>query len=159
MKYLPKVSIQWWLSTTVHTDCITGRKSKDLVSKFRLKKNNHMSTKNKSSTRYYSNAQEEAVAKLIGAQRQTNSGASLFAAGDLTSSKASLLVECKTCTTNKESLSVKKEWITKSKEEAHSKRLLNSCIAFSFGPDEPNYFIIDEKLMRFLVEKLEEDYE
>ena len=118
-----------------------------------------MPTKNTSATRYYSNKQEEAVAKLIGAQRQTNSGASLFAAGDLTSSKASLLVECKTCTTNKESLSVKKEWITKSKEEAHSKRLLNSCIAFSFGPDEPNYFIIDEKLMRFLVEKLEEEYE
>lgn len=118
-----------------------------------------MPTKNTRATRYYSNKQEEAVAKLIGAKRQANSGASLFAAGDLTSSKASLLVECKTCTTNKESLSVKKEWITKSKEEAHSKRLLNSCIAFSFGPDEPNYFIIDEKLMRFLVEKLEESNE
>lgn len=118
-----------------------------------------MPTKNTRATRYYSNKQEEAVAKLIGAQRQSNSGASLFAAGDLTSSKASMLVECKTCTTSKESMLIKKEWITKSKEEAHSKRLINSCIAFSFGPDEPNYFIIDEKLMRFLVEKLEESNE
>lgn len=118
-----------------------------------------MPTKNTNSTRYYSNAQEERVAKMLNAYRQPNSGATLFSAGDVYNKKASLLIECKTCTSNKDSFSIKKDWIDKNKEEARSKRLLNSCIAFSFGPYEPNYFIIDEKLMRFLVEKLEEDDE
>ena len=119
-----------------------------------------MATKNKDSTRYYSNLQEERVASLLGAYRQPNSGASKFAAGDVYNNKASLLIECKTSMSNKESFSIKKEWIIKNREETKSKRLLNSCIAFSFGPDEKeNFFVIDEKLMRFLVEKLEEDYE
>ena len=118
-----------------------------------------MPTKNTNSTRYYSNAQEEKVAKMLNAYRQPNSGASLFSAGDVYNNQASILVECKT-TTTKESFSIKKEWLLKNKEEAKSKRLLNSCLAFSFGPDEKEtYFIIDEKLMRFLVEKLEEDNE
>lgn len=116
-----------------------------------------MSTKNKESTRFYSNLQEERVAKTMNAKRQPNSGASLFAAGDVYNSNASILFECKTSTSPKESFSIKKEWITKNREEARSKRLLNQCIAFSFGPNEPNYFIIDERLMRFLVDKLEED--
>lgn len=38
-------------------------------------------------------------------------------------------------------------------------RLDNSCIAFNFGPDQPNYYVINEKLMKFLVEKLEEVYD
>ena len=117
-----------------------------------------MSTKNKNSTRYYSNAQEEKVTKMLNAYRQPNSGASLFSAGDVYNKEASILVECKTTTTNKESFSIKKEWLLKNKEEAKSKRLLNSCLAFSFGPDEKEtYFIIDEKLMKFLIEKLEEE--
>ena len=116
-----------------------------------------MPTKNKNATRYYSNKQEESIAMLLGAKRQSNSGASLFAAGDLILEDASLLIECKTCTTNKDSMSIKKEWLAKSNEEAHSKRMLNSCIAFSFGPDEKSYFIIDEKLMKFLAEKLREE--
>ena len=117
-----------------------------------------MSTKNKNSTRYYSNAQEEKVTKMLNAYRQPNSGASLFSAGDVYNKEASILVECKTTTTNKESFSIKKEWLLKNKEEAKSKRLLNSCLAFSFGPDEKEtYFIIDGKLMKFLIEKLEEE--
>lgn len=117
-----------------------------------------MPTKNKESTRYYSNLQEERVANLLNAYRQSNSGASTFAAGDVYNKKASILIECKTCMTNKDSFSIKKEWLLKNKEEAKSKRLLNSCLAFSFGPDEKeDYFIIDKKLMRFLIEKLEEE--
>ena len=117
-----------------------------------------MPTKNINSTRYYSNAQEEKVAKMLNAYRQPNSGATLFSAGDVYNKQASLLVECKTTTTNKESFSIKKEWLVKNRNEAKSKRLSNSCLAFSFGPNEKEtYFIIDEKLMKFLVEKLEEE--
>lgn len=117
-----------------------------------------MATKNTNSTRYYSNIQEEKVAKTLNAYRQSNSGASKFVAGDVWNEKASLLVECKTCMTDKNSFSIKKEWIVKNRDEAKSKRLSNSCLAFNFGPNEKeNFFVIDEKLMRFLVEKLEED--
>lgn len=119
-----------------------------------------MATKNKESTRYYSNLQEDRVAKLLGAYRQSNSGASLFAAGDVYNPKASLLIECKTCMSPKESFSIKKEWVVKNKQEAKSKRLLNNCLAFSFGPEErEDYFIIDGNLMKYLVQKLEEEYD
>ena len=117
-----------------------------------------MATKNKESTRYYSNIQEERVAKMLNAYRQSNSGASTFAAGDVYNKRASILIECKTYMTDKSSFSIKKEWLIKNREEAKSKRLSNNCLAFSFGPDEAeDYFIIDKKLMKFLIEKLEEE--
>ena len=109
------------------------------------------------STRYYSDKQEKSVCKLLDGQQISNSGAGRFRKGDVQVKRASLLVECKTVTSKKNSVSISEEWIKKNKEEAFSNRLDNSCIAFNFGPDEPNYFIIDEKLMQFLVDKLEED--
>lgn len=114
--------------------------------------------KNKESTRYYSDLQESYVSKLLNCYRQSNSGAGKFNKGDLINKDASLLIECKTCVSNKDSFSVKKEWLTKNKEEKHSMRIENDCIAFNFGPNSENYFIIDEKLMKFLVSKLAEEY-
>lgn len=111
-------------------------------------------TKNKESTRHFSDAQEKAVCRLLDAQQQSNSGAGKFKKGDCIQKEASLLIECKTVVTDKDSVSIKKDWIDKNKEERFSQRLSNSCIAFNFGPNKPNYFIIDEKLMRFLVDKL-----
>lgn len=108
------------------------------------------------STREFSNKQENRVAKLLGGQVNPNSGAGKWRKGDVVVPDV-LLVECKTCMTDKSSFSIKSEWITKNKEEAFSNRLYNSCIAFNFGPDKPNYFVIDEKLMKFLVEKLVEE--
>lgn len=114
-------------------------------------------TKNEESTRFYSSSQEHKVAQLLDGYQVSNSGAGKFKKGDVQVPKASLLVECKTCTSKKESFSIKEDWIKKNKEEAFANRLFNTCIAFNFGPNEPNYFIIDEKLMKFLVEKLQED--
>lgn len=108
------------------------------------------------STREFSSIQENKVAKLLGGQVNPNSGAGKWRKGDVIIPEV-LLVECKTCMTDKSSFSIKSEWITKNKEEAFSNRLYNSCIAFNFGPDKPNYFVIDEKLMKFLVEKLIEE--
>ena len=116
-------------------------------------------TKNKDATRYYSFMQESSVCKALGAWKQPNSGASLFAAGDVYNPKASLLVECKTAVTDKESFSIKKEWLEKINEEMKAKRFHNNCLAFSFGPSSSNYYIINEKLMKFLVEKLQESEE
>ena len=53
-------------------------------------------------------------------------------------------------------MSIKKDWVTKNKEEAFAMRLQNSCIAFNFGPGQPNYYVINESLMQQLVEYLEE---
>lgn len=114
-------------------------------------------TKNKNSTRYYSDIQEETIARMLNGVRSSNSGAAKFSGGDVKVLKASLLIECKTAMTDKDSVSIKKDWIIKNKEEMFSQRLSNSCIAFNFGPNQPNYFIIDEKLMRFLVDRLKEE--
>lgn len=114
-------------------------------------------TTNKESTRYYSDRQEKSVCRVANARQQSNSGAGKFRKGDVVNSTASLLIECKTVVQDKESFSIKKEWIKKNKEEAFTQRLSNQCIAFSFGPDQENYFVINERLMRFLVEKLEEE--
>lgn len=114
-------------------------------------------TKNKQSTRYYSNIQENKVAEMFNGQVTSNSGAGKFSGGDVIQREASLLIECKTTTSDKASVSVKKEWIEKNKQEKFTQRLSNSCIAFNFGPNQSNFFIIDEKLMRFLVDKLIEE--
>jgi hypothetical protein len=113
-------------------------------------------TKEKS-TRWFSDIQEKSVCKLLGANQVSNSGAGAFRKGDVVHSNASVLIECKTVVTDKESVSIKKEWIEKNKEERFTQRLSNGVIAFNFGPNQPNYFVIDEKLMKFLVEKLEEE--
>ena len=113
--------------------------------------------KNKEATRYFSTNQENHVAKLIGGKRMANSGAATFAAGDVYEEGASILIECKTPTTEKSSFSIKREWLEKNKEEAFSVRMCNTALAFEFGPDQKNYFVIDEKLFRFLCEKLREE--
>ena len=106
------------------------------------------------STRDFSSKQEQSVAKLLNGKVNANSGAGKWRKGV---PQASLLVECKTVTSEKSSFSIKADWISKNKDEAHANRLDNHCIAFNFGPGKPNYFVIDEKLMTFLVEKLSEE--
>ena len=114
-------------------------------------------TNNKEATRYYSNKQEQSVCKALGGVQTSNSGAAKFSAGDVIVKDASLLVECKTTLTEKESFSIKREWLTKNKGEAFAMRLDNSCLAFNFAPNTSNYYVIDEKMMKFLVEKLKEE--
>ena len=113
--------------------------------------------KNKESTRYFSDIHEKSICKLLDAEQTSNSGAGMFKKGDVIQKEASLLIECKTVMQPEESISIKKEWILKNKEESFENRLDNSCIAFNFGPGEKSYFVIDESLMIFLVEKLKEE--
>ena len=116
------------------------------------------SPKNKNCTRAFSDKQEKDVCNLLNAQQQSNSGAGKFNKGDVVQIEANMLIECKTATANKESFSIKKEWIEKNKNEGFSKRLPNHAIAFNFGPDsKENYFVINSRLMQFLVEKLIEE--
>lgn len=108
-------------------------------------------------TRYYSSKQEEEVAKFLGGYKQPNSGAGNFRKGDVVVDSAGMLVECKTTTSDKDSFSIKKEWIEKNKNESYSIRKPNSAIAFRFSPDGEDYFVINKKLMKYLVEKLSEE--
>ena len=113
-----------------------------------------MTKNNKESTRYYSDIHEKSVCKALGAKQQSNSGAGLFAKGDVIQKDASLLVECKTCETEKKSFSIKKEWLEKNEKEKHEVHLDNCALCFNFGPNTENYYVISEKLMKYLVRML-----
>ena len=105
-------------------------------------------------TRYYSKKQEEAVAKAVGGKRSKNSGATMFDKSDVSTDKFNL--ECKTKTSHSDSISIKREWFEKNKQEAMFMNKPYSAIVFNFGPDEENHYIIDEYLFQFLQEKLME---
>ena len=107
--------------------------------------------------RYYSNRQEKAVAKEIGGKQTKNSGATLFQKSDVYTDLFNL--ECKTKTTNSDSISIKREWFEKQIRENIQMGKKYSAIVFNFGPDAPyneNHYIIDEYLFLTLQEYLKE---
>ena len=67
-----------------------------------------------------------------------------------------MIIECKTKTTTSKSVSIKKEWLDKLKEERFAMGKSYSSLAFDFGDGE-DYFIINKKLMQILIETLEEN--
>ena len=100
-------------------------------------------------TRHFSSLQEKKVAKTINGKQTANSGATMFGGkGDvLTSGDESFLIECKTKTTNSDSISIKRDWFRKNKEEMVFQGKQHQAVVFNFGPDEPyneNHYIIDE---------------
>lgn len=113
---------------------------------------------NKEATRFASSTQEKRIAKKLNGRVSSNSGAGLFNKGDIVCEDASLLIECKTCMEPKKSFSIKKDWIEKNEEEAFRLRLDNHVIAFNFDyQDKNDYYVIDDKLMGYLVYCLERD--
>lgn len=105
-------------------------------------------------TRHFSARQEEAVAKATGGKRTPNSGATDFGGKSDVDIANLFNIECKTKTSNSESISIKKEWIHKNKREALFDGNPYSAIAFNFGPDSENYYIIDEYLFLELIDHL-----
>lgn len=98
------------------------------------------------STRYYSKKQEKKVAHANNGSVVSNSGATAFNKGDVLTDN--FLIECKTKTSEAKSFSIKREWLEKNKEEAFAMGKTRSALAFNFGPDEPNYYIIDALTFR-----------
>ena len=80
----------------------------------------------------------------MGGRQTANSGATPFQKGDILTNN--MLLECKTKTSPSESISIKKEWLVKNESERVFMGKKYSAIAFNFGPDENNYYIIDEFL-------------
>lgn len=106
-------------------------------------------------TRFYSKNQEKKVAKAVGGRIVANSGATAFNKGDVTTDL--ILLECKTCIETKKSFSIKKEWLEKNKEEAFAMGKDYSVLVFNFGPDTENYYVIDEKLFKELLDYIEKE--
>ena len=105
------------------------------------------------STRSKSKDQENNVAKNLGMKRQSNSGATAFYKGDVIGKN--ILLECKTVMKESKSFSIKKDWLEKNKEEAFQMRKRYSALAFNFGDNKENYYVIDEKLFRHLVDYID----
>ena len=114
-------------------------------------------THNDKSTRYFSERQERDIATKFGGYLSSNSGASDFSAGDVVLEH--FLIECKTCMKEQTSFTIKKEWIEKVHKESFSKDKFDGIVAFNFGPEKENYFIINENLMHFLIEKTKQELE
>ena len=100
-------------------------------------------------TRFYSSKQEKEVAKELGGTPTPNSGATPFIKGDLTLKK--FLIECKTKTSDSESISIKKEWLEKLNQEALFMGKPYKALIFSFGPASKTYVIIDENTFKELI--------
>jgi hypothetical protein len=105
----------------------------------------------------YSNRQEKKVAKSLNGRKTANSGATLFSKGDVATKY--FLIECKTSITQKQSMSIKKEWLEKIEEEAFSMGKPYSTLAFNFGDNGENYFVIKEKLFKQFIKFLESEEE
>ena len=105
-------------------------------------------------TRHFSDKQEKAIVKALGGKQTKNSGATLFQKGDIVLD--AWLIEAKTKTSPSDSMSIKKEWLEKNLKESLFMGKKYSALAFNFGPDQPNYYIIDEYLFQTLKQLLEE---
>lgn len=105
-------------------------------------------------TRFYSNRQEKKVAKAVRGKQTSNSGATDFHKGDITTDL--FLLECKTKTTASKSFTIKKEWLEKNKEEAFEMGKPYSALVIDFGDGE-NHYLINEKLFIKLLKSLEEN--
>lgn len=109
-------------------------------------------------TRECSSIQEHRIASKLGGVSNSSSGSGHFNKSDVVVGTADLVVECKTCMSPKSSFSIKKDWIEKLKQETFSMGKSNSVIAFNFYyEDGKDYYVIDDNLMRFLVDKLKEE--
>lgn len=102
----------------------------------------------------YSASQEADIARLLGGRVQSNSGGTRFGGGDVLTPQ--FFIEAKTPTKEQTSFSVKREWIEKMKEQAFEQGKHHSSLAFRFDPDGPDYFVIDARLMRDLVQYIEQ---
>ena len=103
------------------------------------------------STRDVSSKQEKTIAKVLGAKRQPNSGATKFDKGDLSIGQE-WLIEAKTAMTPKKSFSIKQEWLSKLREEQFACGKDYSALCFDFGDEKKRYYIIDESTFKYFVE-------
>ena len=101
-------------------------------------------------TRYYSSKQETSIASAVGGRKTANSGATMWQKGDVL--LENWLLEAKTCTKSQKQFTLKEEWFEKNKQESLFMSKDYSAVVFNFGPDKPNYYILDEETFKELIE-------
>lgn len=100
-------------------------------------------------TRASSTRQEKQIQKSLGGKRTSNSGATRYGRkGDIV--LEDWTIEAKTVQRHQNSFSIKKEWIEKLRQESLSNGKKYEALAFQFGPDEENFYIIDENTFKSL---------
>ena len=104
-------------------------------------------------TRYYSNKQEKHIAKAVNGKQVANSGATSFSKGDVRTDD--WLFEAKTKTSESQSMSIKKEWLLKNREEMFAMGKSYCALVFDFG-DGNNYYVLDEKTFLKMKESFDE---
>lgn len=110
--------------------------------------------KGKKPTRYYSDRQEKRIAESLEGRQTANSGATLLGGkGDVIVDNL-LSIECKTKTKDSDTITIRKEWFEKMKEQNLIDHTRYDVLAFSFGPNQPNYYVIDENLFLDFVDFL-----
>ena len=104
-------------------------------------------------TRDYSDKQEKHIAKVTGGKVQSNSGGTKFGGGDVHTDK--FFIEAKTPTKEKQSFSIKRDWLTKIEEQAFEQGKECCALAFTFDPDkQENFYIIPEnEFLEYLIYK------
>ena len=107
-------------------------------------------------TRYFSDKQENHIAKVTGGKVQSNSGGTKFGGGDVHTDN--FFIEAKTPTKEQTSFTIKKEWITKMREQAYEQGKERCALAFTFDPDnQKNFYVISESEFLEYLKYKEED--
>ena len=107
----------------------------------------------KGTTRYFSSKQEEYISKLLGGKKVAGSGSPHFCAGDVITDD--WLFECKCPMTERQSFSIKKEWIDKNERERMDLQKPYSSLVFQFEPDGENFFVVREKLFKEMLDRFQ----
>ena len=110
-------------------------------------------TKNKNATKYYSTKQEKYIASILNGKTVSGSGSPHFCAGDVVTDD--WLIECKTTMQPKQSFSIKKEWLDKNEREKHQLQKPYSALVFQFKEDGENYFVVNEKTFKILLDSFQ----
>lgn len=106
----------------------------------------------KNNTRAKSSQQEKRIAKAMGGRQVVGSGSTPFLKGDVIAGK--LFIEAKTKMEPSKSISVKKEWLEKAKDQSVAMRKEDYAVAISFG-NPKEYYIIEDVLLEDLYKSRE----
>lgn len=101
-------------------------------------------------TRYFSDLQEQHIAKVTGGKVQSNSGGTKFGGGDVHTEK--FFIEAKTPAIERKSFTIMKDWITKLQEQAFEQGKEEGVLAFRFSPDDKNdlYVMNERQFLEYL---------
>ena len=110
----------------------------------------------KNTTRAKSSQQEKRIAKAMNGKQVIGSGATPFLKGDVLADN--LFIEAKTKMVPSQSITIKKAWTDKAKEQSLAMRKKDYAIAVSFG-DNKDYYLIEDTFMEELCKYREVCYQ